>query len=69
MRISPPQGYRLGGNQAWDTCVYCGANRYYPESMLGEYEGRKYCNAHLAAKLGNEIDPSTFNLIEDRDDT
>jgi len=66
LKFSPPQGYRQGGNQAWDNCVLCG-DRYYPESMLGEYEGKKYCNAHLAAKLANEIDPSQFDLTEDRD--
>lgn len=35
--------------------------------MLGEFEGKTYCNAHLAAKLANEIDPSTYDFTEDRD--
>lgn len=67
MRFTPPSS-RQGGNQAWDACVLCGSNRLWPESALGEYEGKKYCNAHLTAKLANEIDPSTINLTEETAD-
>lgn len=66
MRISAPSDYRRGGNQAWDHCVLCG-DRLWPESSLGEYEGKKYCTGHLTAKLANLIDPSQFDLTEDRD--
>ena len=67
MRISAPSGYRHGGNDTWGHCILCG-DRLWPGSALGDYEGKQYCTQHLAAKLANLIDPSTYDLTEDRND-
>jgi hypothetical protein len=66
MRISAPSGFRHGYNLAWDHCVLCG-DRLWPETMLGEYEGQKYCRAHLGAKLDSDIDPESFDVTEERE--
>jgi hypothetical protein len=65
VRISAPSGYRHGDNDIWDHCVLCG-DRWWPGAELGEYEGRKYCHRHLAAKLANVIDVSSWELTEER---
>ncbi len=66
MRFPSPQGYRTAKGEAWDHCCLHG-DRLFPESMLGEYEGKKYCMAHLQAKLATDFDPAQYNFTEDRD--
>lgn len=65
MRISAPGGFRRGGNDEWDHCALCG-DRLWPGASLADYEGKQYCSGHLAAKLADVIDTSSWDLSEDR---
>ena len=66
-RFTPPHQldtcYRTNKNEAWLPCALCGG-RLWPESMTGEHEGRRYCNAHLDALLANL--PECGDISEDR---
>jgi hypothetical protein len=47
----PPHRGNL--DQGWFKCVLCGG-RLWPESMIVEHEGKKYCRQHYAAKVPRE---------------
>lgn len=50
-RFIPPERGNL--NQGWFKCVLCGG-RLWPEGMISEYNGKKYCPGHFAAKVNRE---------------
>jgi hypothetical protein len=54
-RFAYPTSQHL--EQRWYACVLCddGTSLLYPESMIVEYAGEKYCREHYAAKIVKKI--------------